>query len=527
MTTLTPEQRILGRENANTAFGMTRRDFLKAAAAAPALGAFYFGYKTIDRPVRAAIIGTGNEGCGAMIHDHNREYVDYIGFCDIRPSQQKRARDEFAKHPQYSQADAENMKLYDDAEAMLADPDVEMVVIALPLWLHAPIAIQAMKAGKHVFCEKLMAHSIGECKAMVRAAHETNRLLAIGHQRHYSVLYDNANYLVQNGHLGEIRHIRALWHRNNACPMIAKDKDGKLKYGADGEPEYVRDEQGHVVYFDGWKPPIPEIDKNVDWAKYGYKSLVELVQWRLYDRTGAGLMAELGSHQLDACSIFLGKQHPMAVAGFGGTYLYKDGREVDDHVFVSFEFPGLKGEHRTPDPEERVIVTYSSINTNAFENYGEEVMGSRGTMIVEGEKEILLYKEIDRNTWKGGGPKTTSITMEKGPGGKPVMETSPSLAGPSAASSIGGAAVADPSRGYREELEHFAYCIRNGDESNYHETTDEKLRPRCRGPVALADAVIALTSNLAMRQKRRIEFNEAWFDPNSDEVPDGSAGDLA
>ena len=78
---------------------------------------------------------------------------------------------------------------------MLADPDVEMIVIALPLWLHAPVAIEAMKAGKHVFTEKLMAHSVAECKEMCRVARETNKLLAVGHQRHYSVLYDNANFL--------------------------------------------------------------------------------------------------------------------------------------------------------------------------------------------------------------------------------------------------------------------------------------------------------------------------------------------
>src|SRR3954453_147837 len=144
-------------------------------------------------------------------------------------------------------------------------------------------------------------------------------------------------------------------------------------------------------------------------------------------------MAELGSHQLDACSIFLGKKHPLAVTGIGGTFFYTDGREVDDHVFVNFEFPG-KGE------KDHTVVTYSSINTNGFENYGEELMGSRGTMIVEGEKEILLYKEIDRNTWKpgAGGPRTTSITMETKAGGKPVMEATPSTAGStSTASSLG------------------------------------------------------------------------------------------
>jgi predicted dehydrogenase len=509
MTNLTPEQRALGRENANRALGSSRRDFLKAAAVAPAAGAFYFSYKELgDTPVRAAIIGTGNEGCGAMIHDHNRDYLNFIGYCDIRPSSQERAVKEFSLHKQYGPADAKKLTAYKDKDAMLADKDVECVVIALPLWLHAPVAIEAMKAGKHVFCEKLMAHSISECKEMCRVARETNKLLAIGHQRHYSVLYDNANYLVQNGALGDIRHIRALWHRNNARPRVAKDKDGKPKFDpATGLPEYVRDAQGNIVYVDSWKPDIPELDKNVDYAKYGYQSLEELVRWRLYNRTGAGLMAELGSHQLDACSIFLGKRHPVAVSGVGGTFFYTDGREVDDHVFVTFEFPGKAD-------KDHVVVTYSSINTNAFENYGEMIMGSSGTMIVEAEKEILLFKEAGNATLS----RQTSVIVEKGAAGKPVLEASPSTAGPSAATALGGLSTADPSRGYREELEHFAYCIRHGDKKNYHD--DKEHQPRCRGEVALADAVIALTSNIAMRERRRIEFDDRWFDPTSPEVPE-------
>ncbi len=523
MLNLTPDQRSLGRANAQEVIGSTRRDFLKAAAVAPAMGAFYFGYQPMgDKPpVKAAVIGTGDEGCQAMIRYHNRDYVDYIGMCDIRPSQLERGVKEFAAHKQYGPGDAAKIKKYDDVDAMLADPDVEMVVIALPLWLHAPVAIQAMKANKHVFCEKLMAHNIGQCKEMVKVARDKNKLLAVGHQRHYSALYDNANYLVQEGHLGEIRHIRALWHRNNAVPQIEKDSAGKLAYDDKGNPVYKKDKAGNVLYFDSWKKPTPEADKDVDFKKYGYKSLEELVCWRLFNRTGAGLMAELGSHQLDACSIFLGKKHPLAVTGIGGTFFYTDGREVDDHVFVNFEFPG-KAEN------DHTVVSYSSINTNAFETYGEELMGTRGTMIVEGEKEILLYKEIDRNTWKpgDGNAKTTSVTVETKAGGKPTVEASPSAAGPSSAATYGALATADPSRGYREELEHFAYCIRHANTSNVHDVPDQD-KPRCRGEVALADAVIALTSNIAMHQKRRIEFKPSWFDWQSPDVPENDASQLA
>ena len=73
------------------------------------------------------------------------------------------------------------------------------------------------------------------------------------------------------------------------------------------------------------------------------------------------------------------------------------------------------------------------------------------------------------------------------------------------------------SRGYREEMEDFAYCIRLWDQAN---EKDRRLT-RCPGPVAMADAIIALTANQAMRTHQRIEFKEAWFDPNTDEVPPG------
>src|SRR5205823_4295058 len=94
--------------------------------------------------------------------------------------------------------------------------------------------------------------------------------------------------------------------------------------------------------------------------------------------------------------------------------------------------------------------------------------------------------------------------------------SSPGAGGPTPPRS--GTASAGPvSRGYREEIEHFAYCIRMWDQG-----MSKKDRPqvRCPGPQAMADAIIALTSNIAMREHKRIEFKEDWFDPTSSEVPD-------
>ena len=86
------------------------------------------------------------------------------------------------------------------------------------------------------------------------------------------MLYDNANYLVQNNVLGDIRHIRALWHRNNAQPLVAKDKSGNshLSIPRHGPGRIRSRRPGHsLVYRDSWKRLHVGIDKDIDFAKYG------------------------------------------------------------------------------------------------------------------------------------------------------------------------------------------------------------------------------------------------------------------
>jgi predicted dehydrogenase len=347
---------------------------------------------------------------------------------------------------------------------------------------------------------------------MIRVADETDRILSIGHQRHYSMLYAHAVEVLKTGDLGDIRHIRALWHRNNALPRV--DKEGNVMLD-------LQDPNHRPFLKDSWYPEIPADDRKAlegQIHQLGYKSMEELVRWRLFNRTGGGLMAELGSHQLDACSIFLGKVHPLAVSGFGGKIFYHDEREVDDHVFVTFEFPGPgyfndKEKRGVKDKNDLVVVTYSSISTNAFEPYGECVMGNHGTMIVSQETDIMLYPH------GAAGGRSTAVTVSKEGKGLTVLDASASTgateqkAVESGRDAIGKAPV---SRGYREEMEDFAYCVRMWNQSD---KKDRRL-PHCHGRVAMADAIIALTSNQAMRKKQRIEFQHEWFDPATPEVPD-------
>src|SRR5262245_29091418 len=225
---LTDDEKALGRTNfADVSGDLTRRGFMKSlaiagGAIAVAGPAAYFGYQKLSgNPVKAALIGTGDEG-GVLIGEHNPEFLEFIAVCDIRPSNLKRVydgegKDSLRKGLKYHYgADCEKrIRKYVDYKEMLAnEKEIEAVVIATPLVSHAPIAIDCLKAGKHVLCEKLMARTIGQCKEMIKAADENDRILSIGHQRHYSLLYAHAVEILNTGLLGDIKHIRELWHRN-------------------------------------------------------------------------------------------------------------------------------------------------------------------------------------------------------------------------------------------------------------------------------------------------------------------------
>jgi predicted dehydrogenase len=583
---LTPEQKAVGKANYEQAAGdlarankmntmvtggdpnpksPDRRDFLKAGLAAgavvPVSAAVYFGYNEWkgNNAVKTALIGCGDEG-GVLIGDHNPEFNEIVAVCDIRPTNLDRI---FKGEPQgprkglnnlYGKDSAKKIKRFDSVDALLGEAKglgVEAVIIATPLMTHDAIATKCMDAGLHVLCEKLMARTIGKCKAMTNYAKEKGLLLSVGHQRHYSTLYAQALEVLQSGVLGDIKHIRALWHRNYSWPYSpTADERAKFATGNDinGTPFDV------PALRDGWCKPVlaedakPFLDDPQRLRDLGYGSVTELVRWRLYDKTGGGLMAELGSHQLDASSIILGHVRPLAVQGVGGKFFYgpgKNDRESDDGVFVTFEFPGstyykrdkaghleLKdGRPQKQNEQDVVVVTYSSFNTNSFEKYGECVMGSRGTMVIEEEKDVYLFKEAEPGK-AGSGGRDTKVTVSGAGGGKPAMEATSTWGGG------GGAALSKSSsapawdsavRGYRTEMEHFAYCLRAwqkmGGKVNYDKDEQGHLKyadiiPRCHGEVAMADAILALTANMAMAKRERIVFEDAWFEPNSAEVPE-------
>ena len=584
---LSPEEKAVGKENFHVAIGhdLTRRKFLEngirqGIASERGLGAYYYGYEpSVSSPVPVGVIGTGDEG-NVLIGACNPKFITVAAIADIRPYNIHRAfhghyrsdgelvpsrpgllrrygwPSEEAARKEVKVYEGENgdyRELIDNAK----EDGIEAVIIALPLHLHAKAAIAAMKAGLHVLTEKLMAHSVHECKEMARVAEQKGLYLATGHQRHYNILYDNAVELIRRGLLGDLHYIRAQWHRGNlpgrdSWKMPLPPGVKSLEEDPDAD-RLVRDLNNWKKRRDGAKTDsdrqmaqrmVEQIEKQIedkivkagefeyldaewkmaDGRKYRRPALEELIRWRLWDRTGGGLMAELGSHQLDAAGIFISamhqqKQYPLCVSAAAGRPVFPADRDVEDHVYCLFEFPAP--DYSPKDDlgrRKKISVAYASINGNGFGGYGETVFGTEGTLILDRELEVMLYQ----TAWTSDHIK---VVKDAKTGACRIEREQPKDEHDEESAAVGRMASVAAGRGYTEQLEHWAWCVRNPDPEN---------QPRCHPKVALADAVVALTTNIVARGEHdnpkmhgRVEFQKEWFDPDRDETPEDVAPDLS
>ena len=339
-----------------------RRNFLKVVVGAPALLAL--GAAAISRgpisfgpPVRAAVIGTGVQGRG-LINLCQKGFIDLRAICDINPKRRQNVFERMVK------AGWEQPRQYDDWRDMLQKEELEAVIIATPLWSHGEIAMGCLNAGKHVLCEKMMAKTEEEAKGMLDASRKNSKVLEIGHQRHYNHIYQAAyENIVKPGLLGEVHYAHLCWHRNG---------NGRRKED----------------------PPA----ENFDASKWGYPDWEHLLNWHLYKQYSEGLTAELGSHQIAIANWFFDSA-PQKAFCTGGIHRFKDGREVFDHVYATFEYPGGR------------TATFTSIQSNAFGDAYEMFTGTKGTLILANETEAYLFNEGE----KASGAKIEVSPQSTGP----------------------------------------------------------------------------------------------------------------
>jgi predicted dehydrogenase len=428
---LTPEQIAAG-----------RRNFLKALAGTPALAALgaAAALKGPVRggPVRVGFVGVGSQG-RALLTNVDPAFANVVALADINPASLTRADDVIKKNGQ------PQAKHYGDYKEMLQKEDVEAVIMAPPLWMHSDIAVGCLDAGKHVLCEKMMAWDIPGCERMRQAAQKNNKVLEIGYQRNYNPLYQSTyDGIVKAGTLGDVFHVRILWHRNG-------------NWRRQGEP------------------PTPDYDP----SPWGYPTFDHLLNWRLWWKYSQGLMAELASHQVNAVNWFLGS-HPEAVMGSGGLYRFPEGgREVYDHTYATFDYPGGR------------TAMFSSIESNAFDDYYEMYMGTKGTLIIVREIDALLFEE-------GAGNTPTAVEVARRTPAGPAAESSETMSG-NRSSSPAAAITGDPGAGpavrplsTRTEIQRFCSAIRVG-------------TPLACGPdKAFESARACITANESMKQKKRL-----------------------
>ena len=422
---LTPEEQELG-----------RRNFLKAVATTPALAAL--GAAAAIRgpvrggPVRVGFVGLGSQG-RVLLGETDPAYAQVRALSDINPTRLQKADEVLAK------AGVPPAKHYEDWKTMLQKEDLEAVVLAVPLWMHAEVAAGCMEAGKHVLCEKMMAWDPEGCRRMQQAAQKTGRLLEIGYQRFYNPIYQAAyDGIVKPGVLGDVFHARLVWHRNG--PWRRKED-----------------------------PPSPDFDP----SRWGYPTFDHLINWRLYWKYSQGLLAELGSHQVNIANWFFGAT-PEAVLGSGGVYRWtNEAREVQDHVYVTFEYPHGR------------TAVFTSIESNAYDQYYEAYYGTKGSLILRGEAEAYLFDE-------GDAKKATSVEVSaKGAG--PVTEASESRVADAAGRRASGSKQGiDRLLAYRNEVSEFCAAVRVG-------------KPlRCGPDKAMGSALACIAANQAMEKKSRI-----------------------
>jgi len=307
----------------------SRRDFLKQAAVMAGTTVLTSqlswlksyatdatGKVSASDKVRIGMIGIGSRGSLLYLHLKNIPQAEIVAVCDNYPPHLERAL-------RWTENKA---KGFEDYRKMLEMKDIDAVVIATPLHIHAVITIDSLHAGKQVFCEKSMAKYPEDALRMVETQKETGNLLQIGHQRMFNPKYLKAFDMIRTGVLGQVTQIREYWHRNN-----------------------------------DWRRPLPSPE------------LERKINWRLYRAYSRGLMTELASHQLEVANVILGS-YPEHIMGAGSINYWKDGREVYDNVNLVYTYPN------------GTQVIYDSLISNKHYGLEEQIMGPKGTMELEAGK---------------------------------------------------------------------------------------------------------------------------------------------
>jgi predicted dehydrogenase len=296
--------------------------------------------------IQVALVGYGEEGKVLLESLLNIEGVRVVALCDIWEYHRNEGL-------RYLQKLGNDVRGYEDFEDMLSkEKGLQTAVIATPDFVHAPMTNACLKAGLHVYCEKMMSNTIEGARSMVQTMRETGRLLQIGHQRRSNPRYlFTLNRLLREAQFcGRVTAAQAQWNR-----AVKEDFGFPKKY----------------------EIPAAQL------AKYGYKDMHQFRNWRWYKGLGGGPLSDLGAHQIDIFNWWLGT--PTSVIASGGLDYYKN-HDWYDNAMVIYEYPMAQGVARA--------FYQVQTTTSAGGGYFETFMGDDGTIKMSEDPSLCaIYRE--------------------------------------------------------------------------------------------------------------------------------------
>lgn len=339
--------------------GLPRRTFLRHSALAGAAlvwGANTPAFAINPEPdkLRVALVGLGAQGRVLLEAALKISSIRFVAVCDIWDYARQYGERLLKKN-------GHEVRAYVDIEDLLEkEKDLDAVLIATPDFWHAPHTNLCLKAGKHVYCEKMMSNTIEGARSMVKTMKETGKLLQIGHQRRSNPRYlFTLNRLVRDIKLtGRITAANAQWNRAASADL-------------------------------GWPKNAtipPELLK-----KYGFRDMHQFRNWRWFKDLGGGPLSDLGAHQIDMFNWFFGSI-PKSVMASGGVDYYTK-HEWFDQAMVIYEYATPEGPARA---FYQVLTT-----TSAGGGYWEMFMGLNGTIkISENPNYTAVYREASAPSWE-------------------------------------------------------------------------------------------------------------------------------
>ncbi|MFP2995249.1 Gfo/Idh/MocA family oxidoreductase [Spongiivirga sp. MCCC 1A20706] len=301
-----------------------------------------------------AVIGTGIMGMENLKTALLHEGVNFVAACDLYAGRLEDIKKKYGK----------DIYTTFDYKDILKRKDVDVVIIGTPDHWHKQIAIDALNAGKHVYCEKPMVHSVKEGWDLINAWKKSGKIMMVGSQGLSSLGNEKAKELLAAGAIGDLNYAEGFWARHS--PVGA------------------------------WQYAIPDDAslKTVRWKKYISNTTdrpfdaMRFFRWRNYLDYGTGMSGDLFVHLFSSLHFITNSKGPNKISALGGLRYWKDGREVPDVLLGSFSYPEAK-EH----PGFNLSLRCNFVDGTSGTTY-LRIVGSKGSMDVKWREVVLRTNNV-------------------------------------------------------------------------------------------------------------------------------------